>query len=51
MAVLSALSVTLEVREIGPGVRFYTDAGLVADVEADPTRHLPGPLAGRAPPG
>ena len=38
MAVLSALSVTLEVPEIGPGVRFYTDAGLVADVEGDVAR-------------
>lgn len=35
MAVLGLLSVTLEVPEIGPGVRFYTDAGLVAAVEGD----------------
>ena len=38
MAVLSALSVTLEVPEIEPGVRFYTDAGLVADVEGNVAR-------------
>ena len=33
MAVLGALSLTLEVPDLEPGVRFYTDAGLVADVE------------------
>lgn len=33
MAVLGALSMTLEVPDVMPGVRFYTDAGLVADVE------------------
>lgn len=32
MAVLGALSVTLEVPEIEPGVTFYTDAGLLASV-------------------
>jgi catechol 2,3-dioxygenase-like lactoylglutathione lyase family enzyme len=35
MAALNALSVTLEVPEIEPGVRFYTDAGLVADIEGN----------------
>lgn len=35
MAVLGALSFALEVPEIDPGVRFYTDAGLVADVRND----------------
>ena len=30
MAVLGALSVTLEVPDVAPGVKFYTDAGLVA---------------------
>ncbi len=38
MAVLGALSVTLEVPDIEPGVRFYTDAGLLADVEGDVVR-------------
>jgi catechol 2,3-dioxygenase len=33
MAVLGALSVTLEVPHVAPGVQFYTDAGLVADVD------------------
>ena len=33
MPVLSALSVTLEVPELDAGVKFYTDAGMVADVE------------------
>lgn len=33
MAVLGALSVTLEVPDVAPGVRFYTDAGLVAVVD------------------
>jgi catechol 2,3-dioxygenase-like lactoylglutathione lyase family enzyme len=32
MAVLGALSFTLEVPDLDPGIRFYTDAGLVADV-------------------
>lgn len=32
MAVLGVVSVTLEVPDIEPGVRFYTDAGLLADV-------------------
>ncbi len=35
MAVLGALSLTLEVPDINTGVRFYTDAGLVADVQGD----------------
>ena len=35
MAVLGALSVTLEVPDLDPGVRFYTDAGLVAEVRGD----------------
>ncbi len=38
MAVLGALSLTLEVPDIAPGVAFYTDAGLVADVEGDVAR-------------
>ena len=38
MAVLGASSVTMEVPELEPGVRFYTDAGLVADVEAQRAR-------------
>ena len=38
MAVLGPLSFTLEVPDIEPGVRFYTDAGLVADVEGDVAR-------------
>ena len=38
MAVLNALSVTLEVPDIEPGLRFYTDAGLVADVEHNNAR-------------
>ena len=33
MAVLGALSLTLEVPTLEPGVRFYTDAGLVGDAE------------------
>lgn len=33
MAVLGALSVTLEVPDVAPGVSFYTDAGLVAAVD------------------
>ena len=35
MAVLGALSFTLEVPDIEPGVRFYTDAGLIADVRGE----------------
>ena len=35
MAVLGALSFTLEVPDIEPGVRFYTDAGLIADVQGE----------------
>ncbi len=38
MAVLGALSLTLEVPDIEAGVRFYTDAGLVADVEGNTAR-------------
>lgn len=38
MAVLGALSFTLEVPDLEPGVSFYTDAGLVADVEGDIAR-------------
>ena len=38
MAVLGALSFTLELPDIEPGVGFYTDAGLVADVEGDTAR-------------
>ena len=38
MAVLGPLSVTLEVPDVEPGVRFYTDAGLVADVTGDVAR-------------
>ena len=38
MAVLGALSMTLEVPDVMPGVRFYTDAGLVADVEGEVAR-------------
>ncbi len=32
MAVLGALSLTMEVPDLEPGVKFYTDAGLVADI-------------------
>ncbi|GAO77471.1 VOC family protein [Sphingopyxis sp. C-1] len=35
MSVLNALSVTLEVPGIEEGVRFYTDAGLVARIDGD----------------
>jgi catechol 2,3-dioxygenase-like lactoylglutathione lyase family enzyme len=35
MPVLSVLSVTLEVPDLAPGIRFYTDAGLLATVEGD----------------
>ena len=38
MAVLGALSITLEVPDVATGVAFYTDAGLVADVEGDVAR-------------
>lgn len=38
MAVLGALSVTLEVPDLDPGVKFYTDAGLVGEVEGDVAR-------------
>ena len=38
MAVLGALSVTLEVPDIEKGLRFYTDAGLVADVDGEIAR-------------
>lgn len=38
MAVLGALSVTLEVPEVGPGVTFYTDAGMAADVQGETAR-------------
>lgn len=38
MAVLGALSVTLEVPDLDAGVRFYTDAGLLADVEGGTAR-------------
>lgn len=35
MAVLGALSVTLEVPDLDAGVQFYTDAGLVAEARGD----------------
>lgn len=38
MAVLGMYSVTLEVPDIAPGVKFYTDAGLAADVDGDRVR-------------
>jgi len=38
MPVQSLLSVTLEVPELEPGVRFYTEAGLIAAVEGDRAR-------------
>ena len=38
MAVLGPLSFTLEVPDIEPGVKFYTDAGLVANVDGDVAR-------------
>jgi catechol 2,3-dioxygenase-like lactoylglutathione lyase family enzyme len=38
MAVLGALSLTLEVSELEPGIRFYTDAGLVGAVDGDVAR-------------
>ncbi|HWM70691.1 MAG TPA: hypothetical protein VNO35_29245, partial [Steroidobacteraceae bacterium] len=38
MAVLGILSVTLEVPELETGVRFYTDAGLTADITGNVAR-------------
>lgn len=38
MAVLGILSFTLEVPDLDEGVRFYTDAGLVATVDGDIAR-------------
>ena len=38
MPVLGALAVTREGPDVAPGVRFYTDAGLVADGEGDVAR-------------
>ena len=38
MAVLGALSFTLEMPDIDPGVQFYTDAGLVAEIEGNIAR-------------
>ncbi len=38
MAVLSALSVTLEVPDLEPGIKFYTDAGLIAAVDGTVAR-------------
>ena len=38
MAVLSALSVTLEVPDLAPGVKFYGDAGLIPDVKGEVAR-------------
>lgn len=38
MPVLGAISVTLEVPDIRPGVRFYTEAGLSAEVSGDTAR-------------
>lgn len=38
MAVLGILSFTLEVSDIEEGVRFYSDAGLVPDIEGDIAR-------------
>ena len=38
MPVLSALSLTLEVPDIAPGVAFYTDAGLAAQVDGEVAR-------------
>ncbi|WP_375429352.1 VOC family protein [uncultured Sphingomonas sp.] len=35
MAVLSAMSLTLEVPDLDVGIKFYTDAGLVATVEGE----------------
>lgn len=38
MSVLGLLSVTLEVPDLEPGVKFYTDAGLAAEVAGDRAR-------------
>ena len=38
MAVLGPLGVTLEVPDVDPGVKFYTDAGLVATVDGNVAR-------------
>jgi catechol 2,3-dioxygenase-like lactoylglutathione lyase family enzyme/predicted enzyme related to lactoylglutathione lyase len=38
MAVMNALSVTLEVPDLAPGVKFYSDAGLFAEVEGNTAR-------------
>ena len=38
MPVLGPLAVTLEVPDIAPGVKFYTDAGMIATVENDVAR-------------
>jgi catechol 2,3-dioxygenase-like lactoylglutathione lyase family enzyme len=38
MAVLSALSVTLEVPELAPGVKFYSDAGLIPEITGNMAR-------------
>ena len=38
MAVLGVLSLTLEVSDLDEGLQFYTDAGLVADVEGNVAR-------------
>ena len=38
MAVLGPLSVTLEVPDLDAGVKFYTDAGLLADIQGDVVR-------------
>jgi len=38
LAVLGMLSFTLEVPDLAEGLRFYTDAGLVARVEGDVAR-------------
>lgn len=38
MAVLGALSVTLEIPDLEPGVKFYTDAGLLSDVDGSVAR-------------
>ena len=38
MAVLSALSITLEVPDLAPGVKFYEDAGLLSEVSGNVAR-------------
>jgi catechol 2,3-dioxygenase len=38
MGVLGMSSVTLEVPELAPGIRFYSDAGLIAEVDDDIAR-------------